>query len=492
LDPLHPEQEPTADLSTSTHSIDTPLAEVHVSTASPSQSASAEISTPAKTPGERKRKVLFPGSAADFRRKEANRLAADRSRSRAQEKRISLENTAKSLEEENKKLLTEISKLEALLPDTEPVSAHQSLVTNAHNGQSHSSMADNTLHDQQAIGHVTPAIGVGMGQSMHAANDAQDSHSRTILAALMSAGSVNEAFSLGAGDENDDAWMQGVEEMFKEAESSGRLGELAALATGRNGPPGGPEEHAETHDAPSGPASPYEAPDTTDGGDPAQQAQQGQTLHEEEHAPKVGRPGTAQEQTAADIIVSRKVDYKREDSAARTTAAVAVLLNAEIERILRDDLAATKAAIATVDKELARLRSIRSGEQVPPDAGAGSGDETLDRDDERRSSLPDPILTDSGDVLLAETASTVEKVRVLEKHIPTLRGSLTKIKNDKLDEEGRLAAAVTELQSLVAGSPWIVKAKVARTLKGVPGVVGDLLHGITREVGESLAFCAVI
>jgi hypothetical protein len=41
---------------------------------------------------------------------------------------------------------------------------------------------------------------------------------------------VNEAFSLGAGDENDDAWMQGVEEMFKEAESSGRLGELAALA----------------------------------------------------------------------------------------------------------------------------------------------------------------------------------------------------------------------------------------------------------------------
>lgn len=115
-----------------------------------------------------------------------------------------MEIAAQALGEENLRLKEEIARLQESKDDTE----------------------QNDVHSQ------VQAIEAHQETSEQAQ---QDSHSRTILAALMSGAGmpgVEEYRADGQADNEEEAsWMEGVESFIKESES-GRLGELAAAAVG--------------------------------------------------------------------------------------------------------------------------------------------------------------------------------------------------------------------------------------------------------------------
>ncbi|KAK4683574.1 hypothetical protein P7C73_g6669, partial [Tremellales sp. Uapishka_1] len=180
------------------------------------------------SPAPPKVRGIAPGSAADFRRREANRLAAERSRSRQHEKFAALEMAARVLGEENLRLKQEIARLE---DEAEEEAEEEKGETHHEEMDDDNSPGVNVDVDVEA--QVQEAIAASTSRSQETQ---QASHSRTILAALMSGAemsSVDDAFR-GAGEEAEASWMDGVEDLFKETES-GRLGELAAVAAGAGG-----------------------------------------------------------------------------------------------------------------------------------------------------------------------------------------------------------------------------------------------------------------
>ncbi len=254
------------------------------------------------------------------------------------------------------------------------------------------------------------------------AQQAQDSHSRTILAALMSG--VDEAFANPTGDaEADEAsWMQGVENLFKDAETSGRLGELAAVATGQ-----GDEV----------------APETA-----VENPKQSETTQHTEESPS-------------------SAGYNRVLATAATVSAVAVAINAEMEKQLRDDLASTKAAIARVEREIARLR----------------GEPTTDELDDGvvfTTPLPEDIMSTDPEVLRGQSTQMYELIGKLEADLPGHRETVLRIRDARIEDETKLAGVITELQALDSDGSEAEKEKIGAVLSSIGGYVGSMLiaHGL--------------
>lgn len=398
------------------------------------------------------KRTLVRGSAADFRRREANRLAADRSRIRATEKRTSLEATFTTLTEDNARLKAEIEKLER-------DAGHVDLSMQMH----------------------MPGLGMGMDHVAEGENpnDAQDSHSRTILAALMSAGQ-HETFEsdmaqaldgvgvgVGAGD---DSWMQGMEDMLKDAETSGRLGELARLAAGRNGPPGQEGGAVET-DTPQADSATAEVPAQASEEEPTNQPNAQPQAVDPQIDPALDKdgetPARKDEPAVPAQVVLKKIDYHPEAALAAATSKIAVTLNADMEKIIRDELAVTKAVLASVNKEIARLEALNEEERKSDPAK---------RDPERLACLPNEIFSDNGEALKLLAESGKAEVEVLEAKLPEYRGKVRVARTEKLEEEARLAKLVIELQKVSVGG----KRGVDKVLKGVGGYVGQLL-GTTQD-----------
>lgn len=155
--------------------------------------AGAATPVSAKRAAKRPRKSAAP---VDSRRKEANRLAAERSRGRQQEKVVALEVAIQSLGDENLRLREEIARLESGAAEANPVSLD--------------------LLDPPA----------------------DDDHSRTLLNALLSAPPAPAAppaddMWLESPGELNDNWMMGINDLFPGVDASGRLSELANIAAGQ-------------------------------------------------------------------------------------------------------------------------------------------------------------------------------------------------------------------------------------------------------------------
>ena len=280
----------------------------------------------------RKKHRIVPGSSADFRRKEANRLAAERSRHRANKKQNALDVASEALEEENRRLKAELAELEGSHPTS--VAALPSV--------------DDT--DPEAA-----------------------QHSRTILAALMD----------GVGDamEKDPNWIQGVENLIKEADASGRLGELATVASGRqDGPP---------------------------------QAESSSTSKRKR---KVGK-----------TVAPRPV----EDQSSATTVTVAI--NGEMEALLQDELAQTKATIVRIEREIAQLRGEPMEQQEDPI--------------EASEMVEAEVLYADVDHLVSRNLQVLAEAEAIKTTLPGLREVAITAQDRRTEEGKRFKAAIDELKS---------------------------------------------
>ena len=264
---------------------------------------------------------------------------------------------------------------------------------------------------------------IAVEQDPHAAQQAQDSHSRTILAALMSG--VDEAFPdpPEETDTDETAWMQGVESLFKDAESEGRLGELASVAAGQG-------------EDPAAASAMNTAPPQEDV----------QSLREAEEP--VTRPST----------ISNSASI-----AAVTSHTVAVVINAEMEKQLRNDLASTKAAIAQIEQEMGRFRG-----------GAPIMTE-IDTQSVESSPLPQGILSPDAETLRAKSTEMVKLIESLEAEMPGRRERVLRMRDDRVEDEIKLAGTVSELQALGLDSGEVEKVKIDTILAAIGGLVGNML-----------------
>lgn len=147
--------------------------------------------TPEAT-GRRQAKRQRKAAPIDHRRREANRLAAERSRGRQHEKVVALEVAIQALGDENLRLREEIARLET--------------------GNAEAPMSLDLID--------APA---------------EDDNSRTLLNALLSAPPAPpaEEMWLDSPAELNENWMMGMDDLFPGVES-GRLGELANVAAGQD------------------------------------------------------------------------------------------------------------------------------------------------------------------------------------------------------------------------------------------------------------------
>ena len=396
--------------------------------------------SPAPEEKPKRARGIVPGSSADFRRKEANRLAAVRSRYRAQDKKTLLQKKEGELKEENERLKGEIAKLEA-------DGVVDSTLGDIVDSSSISKPDPPPQEDVEVKVKVTKkgGIGVGRGVSAGASNDqpagqdnemegdteptsgdaAQDSHSRTILAALMSdAVGDGDAFVPGEGGDEDE-WMQGVEDMFKEAETSGRLGELAAVAAVRGDDGDGEEEKEEEQ---GGEESGHEV-----------------VLPRRELATLVYHPGQAIE---------------------ATSSAMAVALNVEVERLLREDLVATKLAIGRVEKQIAQTRDGTFDDSLANNIG----DDPL--------SMPRAMFANDQGTLQRHAGEQREHIQKLQEGMQGHRASVMQAKQSKLNVESVLAGKVGELQALMKNQEGVEKERTANVLRELTGYIGSLLGTI--------------
>ena len=272
----------------------------------------------------------------------------------------------------------------------------------------------------------------------HDAQQAQDSHSRTILAALMSG--VDNAFpgSTGETDTDETNWMQSVDRLFNDAESKSRLGELAIVAAGQG------EGSAAT------PATNTAAPQ-----------EEGQTLREAEEP--VTRLNTSTNSAAI---------------AAVTSSTVAVVINAEMEKQLRNDLASTKAAIAQIEREMGKLR----GGPIPAEMDI---EDTHSADS---SPLPQGILFSNAETLQGKSTEMVKSIESLEAEMPGRREMVLQMRDARVEDEIQLAGTVSELQALGLESGEVERAKIDTILEAMGGLVsnllGDLQRGLSIDVSK--------
>lgn len=295
--------------------------------------AQGEEGTEAVTGNKRKRakkqsKAVVRGSTADYQRKEANRLAAERSRSRQSEKKTGLDEAFRRLSEDNSRLRTEIARLEqeggSLQSNTqdqhqdhgEEDPTHEGLVEAVFQQQQQQQQQqeqDRTRGSSNVELGETAASGngngSGSGSAIHDALVAEaeaQAHSRTILAALMSDAEINEALG--------EDWMNHVD-----------VNEIQPDLPASNTPV--INEATQGLQAVTAETVPTTATENKDEG-------HGLTTSV-----------TPTPHPASEIAVEQP-----------NHNAMAVALHAEMEKHIRDDLAITKAAIGQIEKELAKAR----------------------------------------------------------------------------------------------------------------------------------------
>ncbi|OCF38206.1 hypothetical protein I316_00431 [Kwoniella heveanensis BCC8398] len=382
-----------------------------------------------------KAKKAAPGSAADFRRREANRLAAERSRSRASEKAAALENARQSLADEALILKRQIAWLEA---------ESTSLADGATSQQ-------NQLEDSSRVGHesfendsrVTSAQGDNEGavsahldggdhssqhgqSDDHAQRQEQEAHSHTILAALTDITGVD--FS----EENDASWMQGMESFLPDSDSSGRLGELAAVASGANGENSSTHTHEQVLDNRSIETS----------------IQTTATRHAIE----------------ASLQLAEERRFRMPAPAEPVNNAVTVLaaaINTEMERLIMEDLADTKAAIVQVEKQIAAMREGRS---LPAE----------DLEFDTSSRLPPSILTSDLSNLSSAAQEVQSEISKVESDLPSLHEALGKLRDEKSVEVDQVTDVVKEMKTITIEDEEAGHRFIA-SLKSVGGLVESLL-----------------
>ncbi|KAL1412741.1 hypothetical protein Q8F55_000488 [Vanrija albida] len=369
-------------------------------------------STPTST-GRQRRKAAA-ASPVDSRRREANRLAAERSRGRQQEKIIALEMAIQALGDENLRLREDIQRLEGRSADDAGTAGDQNIVN----------------HEQTAAAVAAAAVEAANAVSVADAVDAQqDTNSRTILAALMSSAGVatlDEALAAGLdGDADSEAasWMQGVESLFKEAEASGRLGELAAVAAGQGGE-GSTNDHSGLGDVLGGPSGRDRQASVLSSSTPA----------------------------SSSILAS-------------AASAVTAAINSEMEKLLQQDIAQTKTAIARVERELARLR----GQPLYLEDGIVDEPVTL--------SLPEDLRGASDESVQTRTTEIQAEQAKLDGQAAVLREVVARMRDAHSQEERKLSGLVAELQALdVDGNTEVDREQTTTALKAVRAHITNLMN----------------
>nr|XP_018260907.1 uncharacterized protein I303_06624 [Kwoniella dejecticola CBS 10117]OBR83065.1 hypothetical protein I303_06624 [Kwoniella dejecticola CBS 10117] len=358
------------------------------SPAPPAQSAKKARSSSKRqtSPWTKNHSSVVPNSAADFRRREANRLAAERSRSRTSEKYNNLEVAAKSWKAENERLRAQIAELEN--PNGANIGQFGSDLGEA--SQDHRNEADEDRNGSSAA-----------GEGNHTTRqEEQEAHSNTILAALTG---ISEAdFSEAA---NEESWMQDMSALIKQSEASGRLAELAVVATGQKDPSSAEvsQQHQNQHDQTTQPID----PDVLDKVEDRQQ-----------------HPESA-ESFKQKLIPS---------PANNPIIALAAAINTEVERIIMEDLAITKAAIATLEKQ---IKAQKNGE-IP----SSDGQENIE------ASLPSSVSYSDVEELTNYSKAVAAQTDQVKEDLPALHQELIGLRDEKTGHEKGVVELIKEVKAL--------------------------------------------
>lgn len=402
---------------------------------------------------KRPRKILLTGSEADFKRKEANRLAAERSRSRTTEKNKALNKAYAVLSTEHDELAAAIAEMEAAAE-----------VANAESERK--ARQERQERDQREVeAQVEAAIASaqqemeGSGGTGTVGSGDRDRDERSLLAALMSGGMGMEGFE-NVGDD----WVQGVESLMKEVESSGRLGELAAVA-----------------------AVPIDQEDVAVG-DVEQQSQE-PDQHQGEGEEGVGEGNEASQKEAQgemDVSMGKLAEelmeesrgetisppkmtefiYNPTEAAAATANAVAIVLNAEIEKAVRDEVALTRAAIVRIEKEISKA----NGNDVEVEAGPPLLESDTFSNDQAE---------------LEKSLVAAEEIRVaLEATMEEMTANVVAARVAKDHEEAKVAKGVEELHRIAQTVDDEEREKIMDVLKSIRGYIGNHIWGLKDDVSQ--------
>lgn len=345
-------------------------------------------------------KGIVRGSTADYRRKEANRLAAERSRSRQSERRAGLDAAFKKLSEDNARLADEIARLERTGDGDGATQDRLAEAVSALQTPDQHGDRDTTMQADEGVGH----------DIMDAEAEAQ-AHSRTILAALMSDAEINQALG--------DNWMDHVDDS-----------EVAA-----------PEQSA-----------------------PHEVEQDNAILMQPDANPddSADKPELLPQQQVSSTPVAQALGQSEADTVASSQRqnAFAVALHAEMERHLRDDLAATKAAIDQIDKELSALR------------GESQGAYTA-----YVSSLPTDYISSDPAALASVLALLDHEMSGVSERMVTYKVEAARLRDSRLSEAQRLQNLLDGISAEGEDAEALEKI-----LKPLQSHVADIINNLTSEV----------
>nr|XP_019044178.1 hypothetical protein I302_07459 [Kwoniella bestiolae CBS 10118]OCF23108.1 hypothetical protein I302_07459 [Kwoniella bestiolae CBS 10118] len=374
----------------------------------PSKSSKPKSTPKSITKTKPPRASIVRNSAADYRRREANRLAAERSRSRTAEKYSTLGQTFKVLQDENERLRIQIAELE-------------------NGARSNESQNDHILvPDSQAGGESQQAEGEGEGHEEVSTTheQEQEAHSNTILAALTGITGVDFTHPEPHTENDEDhSWMQGMDSGL-DAETSGRLAELAVVATES----GQDQQQDQNQD------QDHSNPFILD--------------HSIEKARSSGHPLT---KTLIPSPVNNPI------------IALAAAINTEIESIIMEDLALTKAAIASIEKQ---IEALAAKKQVGPDQTP----DNIDNDD----TLPQAVLFEDIEKLSIHSTEYTKEIDTVQSTLPQLHEGLIRLRDEKTHEEKKVVDLVNEVRKLEITDEG-EKSAFMSGLKALGGYVETLL-----------------
>lgn len=377
-----------------------------------------EASGAGPSSGKKKKRSVVPGSAADFKRREANRLAAERSRTRAAERSHALKDASYRVTSENQRLQQDIARLQ--IANAAAVAA--GVVVPGSDDVSGVDQADESA--QPAIDDVQKAQ--------------QESHSQAILNALIQG--VNGTASGDAGADGHEIWgelfaepVESKEEKVKE----GRLGELADLATGQKGK--GSSKSATTH----------------------------------------GDDGALHSDFAWDHFSLADIKYDADQAVVVAASSLAVAINAEMEKVIRDDMALTKAAIMNLEKQIALLKSA----PMSSAPGLPAVDPSL---------LPNSTLSTDVESIDASVAAIQADIDRLNTSLPRSRDELFRARDERLQAEAAFASRFEEYAGTVDSKDIEEKDKAIELVRGVGGYLADLIDAAAESAhrGKSGLFAA--
>ncbi|WWC94839.1 hypothetical protein V866_001689 [Kwoniella sp. B9012] len=350
---------------------------------------------------------IVRNSAADYRRREANRLAAERSRSRTAEKYSTLNQTFALLQDENEKLRIQIAQLE-----------NNNVIDNAN---------INTNSNDVLVSDSRPQKQQEEEEGDTSRQQEQEAHSNTILAALTGITGVeftDPHTHEGEEEDNDHSWIHNIESTI-DAETSGRLAELAVVATTGTGT--GQDQEGHQADVESGNVNLI-------GSD------------------QVGKNQSYLSNENDQSLVSSPVN--------NPVIALAAAINTEIESIIMEDLALTKAAIASIEKQ---IEALKQGQQHP-----------LDNTEEIDKFLPDSALIEDVNKLSVHSTEYAQESDTIQSKLPQLHDELVKLRDEKVNEEKKVVDLVNEVRRLDI-SDESEKNTLVDGLKALGGLVESLL-----------------